>query len=149
MCVFPGGSDSKESASQCRRCRRLGFDLWIRKIPWRREWLPAPVFLPREFHGQRSLVGSSPWGRRELNTTEQLTHSLNARDSFDPWSRKTPHATEQLSLCTVTTEARVLEPTLCNKRSQWESCTAQLEGSPLATIRESPWAATQTQCSPK
>ena len=36
----------------------LGFLLWFRKIPWRREWLPTPIFLPREFHGQRSLVGS-------------------------------------------------------------------------------------------
>ena len=30
---------------------------WIRKIPWRREWLPTPVFLPEEFHGQRNLAG--------------------------------------------------------------------------------------------
>ena len=37
--------------------RRLGFDLWVRKIPWRREWLPTQVFLPGEFHGQRSLAG--------------------------------------------------------------------------------------------
>ena len=36
--LFPGGSDSKESAC---RCRRLGFDPWVRKIPWRREWLPT------------------------------------------------------------------------------------------------------------
>ena len=38
-----------------------GFDPWIQKIPWRREWLPIP-FLPSEFHGQRSLLGYSPWG---------------------------------------------------------------------------------------
>ena len=36
----------------CLECRRPGFDLWIRKIPWRREWQSTPVFLPREFHGQ-------------------------------------------------------------------------------------------------
>ena len=70
MCVSPGGSDSKESASQCRRCRRLGFEPWIRKIPWRREWLPTPVFLPREFHGQRRLVGYSPWDLKEWDMTE-------------------------------------------------------------------------------
>ena len=34
------------------------------KIPWRRKWLPAPVFLPVEFHGQRSLAGYSPWGNK-------------------------------------------------------------------------------------
>ena len=37
--------------------RRPGFDLWVRKFPWRKEWQPTPVFLPGEFHGQRSLVG--------------------------------------------------------------------------------------------
>ena len=40
------------------------------------EWLPTPVFLTREFHGQRSLVGCSPWGYKESNMTEQLTLSL-------------------------------------------------------------------------
>ena len=48
-------------------------ETWVGKIPWRREWLPTPVFLPAEFHGQRSLVGYSPWGHRESDTTEQLT----------------------------------------------------------------------------
>ena len=51
---FPGGSDWRI----CLKCSRPGFDLWVGKIPWRREWLPTPVFLPREFHGQRSLVGT-------------------------------------------------------------------------------------------
>ena len=49
------------------------FDPWVRKIPWRREWQPTPVFLPGEFHGQRSLVGYSPWDWKESDTTEQLT----------------------------------------------------------------------------
>ena len=40
----------------------------VKKIPRRREWLPTPVFLPGEFHGQRSLVGYSPWGHKELDT---------------------------------------------------------------------------------
>ena len=35
-------------------------DPWVRKIPWRREWLPTPVFLPGESHGQRSLEGHGP-----------------------------------------------------------------------------------------
>ena len=43
------------------------------KIPWRREWLPTPVFLPEESHGQRSLMGYSPWGCKELAMTEPLT----------------------------------------------------------------------------
>ena len=59
----------------CLQCRRPGFDPWIRKIPRRREWLPTPVFLTGISHGQRSLVGYSPWGRKDSDTTEQLTHT--------------------------------------------------------------------------
>ena len=40
-------------------------DPWVGKIPWRREWQSTPVFLPGEFHGQRSLAGYSPWGCKE------------------------------------------------------------------------------------
>ena len=43
------------------------FDPWVGKIPWKREWQPTLVLLPGEFHGQRSLVGYSPWGREELD----------------------------------------------------------------------------------
>ena len=52
---------------------------WVGKIPWRREWLPTPVFLPGDFHGQRSLAGCSPWGGKELDVTERLTVSLCTR----------------------------------------------------------------------
>ena len=44
-------------------------------IPWRRKWLPAPVFLPGEFHGQRSLEGYSSWGDKKSDAAEQLTHA--------------------------------------------------------------------------
>jgi len=46
------------------------FNPWVRRIPWRRTYQPTPIFLPGEFHGQRSLVGYSPWGHKEFNTTE-------------------------------------------------------------------------------
>ena len=42
----------------------------VRKMPWRKEWLPIPVFLPGEFHGQRSLAGYSPWGGEESDKTQ-------------------------------------------------------------------------------
>ena len=45
------------------------------KISWRREWQPTPVFLPGEFHGQRSLAGYSPWGHKESDTTEATEHA--------------------------------------------------------------------------
>ena len=55
---FPGGARGAEPSSQCLR---HGFDPWVGKIPWRRRRQPAPVFLPGEPHGWRSLVGYSPW----------------------------------------------------------------------------------------
>ena len=39
---------------------------------WRRKWQPTPVFLPGESHGQRSMVGYSPWAHKELDMTERL-----------------------------------------------------------------------------
>ena len=52
--------------------RRCEFDPWVGKSPWNRKWQPSPVFLPGKYHGWRSLVGYSPWGHKELDTTEQL-----------------------------------------------------------------------------
>ena len=44
--------------------------------PWRRKWQCTPAFLPGKFHGQRSLVGYSPWGHKELGKTEHAhTHT--------------------------------------------------------------------------
>ena len=60
----------------CLHCRRPRFDSWVRKIPWRREWQPTPVFLPGESHEQRRLAGYSPWSCKELDMTERLTLSL-------------------------------------------------------------------------
>ena len=48
---FPGGVSGKESACQCRRHKRLGFDPWVRKTSRRGAWQPTPVFLP----------GKIPW----------------------------------------------------------------------------------------
>ena len=54
-------------------------ETWVLSLgwedPWRREWKPTPIFLPGEFHGQRSLVGYSPRGHKELDPTEQLAHT--------------------------------------------------------------------------
>jgi len=48
-------------------------DPWVGKIPWRREWLPIPVFWRGQFHGQRSLAGYSPWGCKESDMTDLAT----------------------------------------------------------------------------
>ena len=59
----------------CLQCKRPGFSPWVRKIPWRRAWQPTPVLLPGESHGWRGRAGNSPWGHKESDTTERLTHS--------------------------------------------------------------------------
>ena len=75
------------------------FDSWVGKIPWRREWQPTPVFLPGEFHGQRSLVGYSSSGHKELDTTEQLTHTHRERPGLllTTYNAKDSHHSKELS----------------------------------------------------
>ena len=74
--VFPGGASGKESACQCRRCKRCRFDPWVGKMPCSRKWQVTAVFLPGKSHGQRSLVGYCPWGHKELDMTERAcTHT--------------------------------------------------------------------------
>ena len=64
-----------QSAEACSTgpCRRPGFDPWVGKFPWRREWLPTLVFLPGKFHRHRILVGYSLWSYKESDITEWLT----------------------------------------------------------------------------
>ena len=69
---FPGGSDGKRI---CQQCRRLRFNPWVRKIPWRSDWLPTPVFLPGESNRQRSLAGYPLKGHKESDVSEWLTHT--------------------------------------------------------------------------
>ena len=64
---FPGGARGKNLPANARD---MGSMPWVENIPWRRKWPPTPVCLPGESHGQRSLAGYSPWGQRELDTTE-------------------------------------------------------------------------------
>ena len=67
------------------------FNPWVRKIPWRRKGQPTAVFSPGKFHRQRTLAGYSPWGCKESDTTEQLTHSKKTKPKnngcwqFDLW----------------------------------------------------------------
>ena len=66
--------------SICLQCGRHRFNPWVGKMPWRRKWQTTPVFLPGKFHGQRSLIGYSPWGHKESDTTEWL-HFLFSAES--------------------------------------------------------------------
>ena len=70
--VFPYGSPGGSAERIHLQCRRPEFGRWVRKIPWRREQQPTPVFLPRRFQRQRSLVGYRPWGCEESDTAKIL-----------------------------------------------------------------------------
>ena len=78
---LPWRLSDKESACQCRRCKRRRFDPWVGKIPWSRKWQVGPVFLPGEAHGHRSLVGYSLWGYKESDTTEQLKNNKTEEEN--------------------------------------------------------------------
>ena len=68
---------------------RQEFDPWVRKIPWRRAWQPTPVFLPRESHEQRSLVGYILYGPFHGRNKEHSSRNLNCFHD-DPGAFKPP-----------------------------------------------------------
>ena len=83
--LLPRWLRGKESACQCRRCKRHEFNPWVWKIPWRGKRQPTPVLLPENIHRQRSLAGYSPWGLKELDTVEHaLTHSMENSMELPP-----------------------------------------------------------------
>ena len=68
---FPSGAGSREPACNAGNLGSTpGFDSWVGKIPWRREWQPTPIFLPGEFHGQKSLEVYGLWDHKESDLTE-------------------------------------------------------------------------------
>ena len=70
------GSVVKNRGMQDTR-RRRGFDSWVGKIPWTRKWQPTPVSLPGKFHGQKSPLGYSLWGRKRVG--HDWAHSIHTR----------------------------------------------------------------------
>ena len=72
---FPdsGGKESAHNVGDLGLTPGFGFNPWVGKIPWRKEWQPTPVSLPGESHEQRSLMGYSPWGHKESDMTQWLT----------------------------------------------------------------------------
>ena len=93
---FPSGTSGKEPAansdhrvaksqtwlSDWTELKRLRFNPWVGKIPWRRAWQPTPAFLPGESHGQRSLAGYSPRGHTKSDLTEAAEHTLTQGSSI-------------------------------------------------------------------
>ena len=95
----------------CLQCRRPRFHLLSWKDTWRREWLPTPVFLPGESHGQRSLVGYSPWGRRVghdwLKGHHLLAQSILIFRNEPVWVRQ-DHRKKKIDTCLFMWLRRVL-----------------------------------------
>ena len=92
-----------------------GFNPWVWKITWRREWLPTPVFLPEEFHGQRSLAGYSRWCHKALDTTEQLERLTHIhKESLLSWGRETIKKKNKM-WCLCWGENKI-------KKGLWSSC---------------------------
>ena len=90
---FPGGASGKEPTCSAGDLR-WGFDSWVRKISWRKNWQPTPVFLPGEPHGQRSLVGYSPWGlQRVRHNWSELARTHGVRWNISPSPLQSAHMT--------------------------------------------------------
>ena len=77
----PKWLSGKEAACQCRRCKRHGFDSWIGKIPWRRKWQPAPVFLPANSRDRGA------WWAAVHGVAQSQTHWVTALNKKDGWGR--------------------------------------------------------------
>ena len=78
-------------------------EMWVQSLgqemPWRRKWLPTPVFLPEKSHGWRSLAGDSPWGLKESDMTEQLT--AHALALLCVWMNMVLHVRKMLNLTNI------------------------------------------------
>ena len=125
---------------------RCGFNPWVRNSPWRRAWQHTPVFLPGESHGQRSLLGHSPQGHKESDTTEvtwcedtqplicRLFSKINTTAVHDLWFE----SMDQRNL-------RYKEPTI-NSTLIFQLCgglmqvTAMFKGQLQFHIKTPPWS---------
>ena len=87
----------------------MAFDLWVRKLPWRKDWLPTSVFLPGEFHGQKSPAGYNPWGCKGAghNLSDRLTQTHTTR--ILKWLSFKTKTEEGAKRVQITTEQHGLE----------------------------------------
>ena len=115
----------------CLQCRRPRFIPWFRKIAWRRKWQSTPVFLPGEYHGQRSLASNSSQGRKEEDMTEATQHSQVSSHSTALKSALS-HASAALHIISVPMLSSRSE-TICSGR---QTASASLD------LEQLPWAVT-------
>ena len=83
--MLPSGKESAYwflGGVSCRSRKGCRFDSWVGKILWSRNWQSTPVFLPGKSHGQKSLAGYNPWGRKELDTNEWLSTLIHRQNKI-------------------------------------------------------------------
>ena len=97
--LTPSASLMAQIVKRLPAMRETWFNPWIGKISWRRKWQPTPVLLPGKSHGQRSLVGYSPWDGKESDMTEQLHIVMVTQSVWSPRNRRRiachPHSQNQ------------------------------------------------------
>ena len=106
---FPGGISSKEPTCQCRRSKRC-LPSRLGRFPWSRKWQPTPAISPGKFHGQRSLVGYSPWGHKHSDTTE---HTSTHAHTWDAQTRDMQPQSTLLYVCHLFNVMRKIIPDWC------------------------------------
>ena len=115
---FSGNTSGKNLACQHTRCKRHGFDPWVRKIPWSRNWQLPLVFLSRKSVDRGAWRGYSRWGHKESDTNEQLnskTKILHGDDCFS-WLAETSRDHRNVLPLSVQSVSSVAQscPNLCN-----------------------------------
>ena len=101
----PSDLDGKEPACNAGD---PGLDPWVRKIPWRREWQPSPVFLPGKSNEWKSLAGPNLWDCKESDMTEQLTHSLKAECIYLPQRYAATKGRARVHPCSIDSQTQAL-----------------------------------------
>ena len=135
---FPGTTSGKEPSYQCRRLNRCGFEPCVKKNPWRRTWQPTSVFLSGECHGQRSLAGYRPQGRKKLDMAEATKHACMRRmhraEMSCSGSRQIQNGTADLLELQSPLPGWVSNTSLQSTITQWESLGT--EGPGTSSVRK-------------
>ena len=119
---------------RCMRHKRHRFDPWVGKIPLSGKWQPAPVFSPGKFHGLQSLVGYSPRGRKELDTTERTHTPLKHPEP--QMKRKEPQTGEGQVEGHRGSKWKSVEGCSCNSQAGTQnSCPTVIVSSGFTTLR--------------